>query len=448
MHQVTLEDFSGVDLGDIRRDKRFVTLINNIGRHPGQSIPQQNEGWYDVKATYAFFKNQEVSIESLTKMLSLYGSRQVGDQLEVLVAHDISTISYNNRQVEGLGYLAQKDGRGILSYNSIAISTEGLPLSLLYQHSWCRPLGELGKAAKRHERKFEDKESYIWYAGMRQVNELLGNDIHKIHIADREADIYELFFNSYEPNTDFLIRARHNRKTSEGSPVWDLVDSQPALATVTLEIRDPSGTKKRKVKAEIRYHTVKILRPVRSKDEYESVLLTAIHVKQKTKKGNNQQDIIDWKLFTSLEITSVADALKCVRWYTYRWLIERFHYVLKSGTKIEDLQLKKAESLQKAIIVYSIAAFRIMQLVYKARFYPDVSCELVLTSTQWKVLYILIHKKKEIPINPPTLLQAVMWVGKLGGHLGRKSDGPPGLKTIWLGYQQLNNATELYEITA
>ena len=67
-----------------------------------------------------------------------------------------------------------------------------------------------------------------------------------------------------------------------------------------------------------------------------------------------------------MEIKSVSDVLQFVKWYTYRWLIERFHYVLKSGTKIEELQLKDAESLQKAIAGYSMAAFRVMQLVYES----------------------------------------------------------------------------------
>ncbi|MBN8785611.1 MAG: hypothetical protein J0I84_08365 [Terrimonas sp.] len=39
-----------------------------------------------------------------------------------------------------------------------------------------------------------------------------------------------------------------------------------------------------------------------------------------------------------------------------------------------------------------------------------------------------------------------MWIGRLGGHLGRKSDGPPGLKTVWLGYQQLCHAASVYEL--
>jgi hypothetical protein len=446
MHQVSLEDFSGLNLGDVRRDKRFITLINKISTQPGSSIPRQNDRWYDVKATYEFFKNEEVSQQALQKALSDYGHKQVADQLQLLIIHDISTLSFNRLQAEGLGYTGNKDGRGILCLSSLGVSTDGLPLSLLYQHSWTRPLEGLGKAEQRHSRDFEDKESYRWYAAMKEVNEVLGNPIHKIHIADREADIYELFFSAFEAGTDLIIRAKHNRKTTVGSPVWDLVSNQHPAGIVTLEIPDATGKKKQSVQAEVRYHAVKILRPWSSSDQYESVALTAIEVKEVSGAGRGDVDLIHWKLFTSLDIQSVAEAMKCVKWYTYRWLIERFHFVLKSGTKIEELQLKQAESLQKAIVLYSIAGFRIMQLVYESRHHPEINCEVVITPIQWKVLFILIHKKKETPKHPPTLYDAVTWIGKLGGHIGRKSDGPPGLQTVWLGYQKLCNAAELYEI--
>jgi hypothetical protein len=56
----------------------------------------------------------------------------------VLVAHDFCLISYNNLQSEGLGYLANKEGRGIITYNRIAISEDGIPLSLLRQDSFTR----------------------------------------------------------------------------------------------------------------------------------------------------------------------------------------------------------------------------------------------------------------------------------------------------------------------
>lgn len=446
MHKITVKDFPHLDFGDIRRDERFVTIINNISSQPGASIPKQNNKWYDTKATYEFFKNEYVSLEALRKTMMMYGAKKITDEMTVLIAHDISNISYNDLQAEGLGYLDNKEGRGILCYSSIAATTEGLPLSLLYQHTWTRPVEQLGKSSKRKQLAFEDKESYRWYEGMSEVNKLLDNSVHKIHIADREADVYELFFHAYESNTDLLIRARHNRVLSNGSPLWDSVAAESVTAIVSLDIPDKTGKKKLKVETEVRYHKVEILRPRNNKDSYESVALTAIEIKEKNNEGKNEEDLIHWKLLTTLEITNLSDALQCVKWYTFRWLIERFHYVLKSGTKIEALQLKDAESLQKAISVYSMAAFRVMQLVYESRHHPEVSCEVVLTKAQWITLYMLIHGNNQVPKQPPSLQQAIMWIGRLGGHLGRKSDGPPGLKTVWQGYQQLCHAASVYEL--
>jgi hypothetical protein len=445
MRSITIKDFPNLDLGDIRRDQRFVKLINNVSKQPGSSIPKQNNSWYEAKATYEFFKNEEVSLASLQQIISSYGVSQIKSTEPLLIIHDISNISYNDLKAEGLGYTGNKEGRGLLCYSSIAATTEGLPLALMYQHSWARPLEQLGKSKKRKSTKFEEKETYHWYGGMTEVNKSLGTGIQKIHVADREADVYDLFFSAYEQQTDLLIRARQKRQLSNGCSLWDHISAQKSKKIIVLEVADQASKKKKKIKAEVRYKEVEILRPFTSKNNYESVLLTAIEVKQ-TGTLKNEEDRIYWKLLTTVEVKSVADVLRCVRWYTYRWLIERFHYVLKSGTKIEQLQLKQAASLQKAIAVYSLAAFRIMQLVYQSRHKPDMSCETILTKNQWIVLYMLIHKETKLPKKLPTLNEAVKWIGKLGGHLGRTSDGPPGLKTVWLGYQRLCDATNSYVI--
>lgn len=444
MHKVTIEHFPGIDLGDTRRDERFVSIINTISTQPDSSIPRQNKRWYDTKATYSFFKNTQVSLKALRQAMMSYGAQQVADKMALLVVHDITNVSFAT-EAEGLGYLDNKHGRGLLGYSSIAVSPEGLPLSLLYQYTWVRPKEELGKGKKRKERKFEDKESYRWYDGIQQTNQLLGEQVHKIHIADRQADIYDVFFQSHQTNTDLLIRASINRKEASGSPVWDLVSQQPAAGKVVLDIPDPAGKKRLPVEAEVRFQPVRILRPMISENEYESVNLVAIEITELS--SRKEEDKIHWKLLTSIDVKTVTEVLQCVKWYTYRWLIERFHYVLKNGTKLESLQLKQAESLQKALMVYSISAFRIMQFVYLSRKYPHVSCEVILTTSQWKVLYILIHKKNNFPEQPPTLELAVKWIGQLGGHLGRKSDGPPGLKTVWYGYLELCNAERIHQLT-
>jgi len=91
-----------------------------------------------------------------------------------------------------------------------------------------------------------------------------------------------------------------------------------------------------------------------------------------------------------------------------------------------------------------LAGFTIMQLTYQSRATPEVSCETVLTTDEWEALYLMMHKDGGRPATPPTLEQVTKWIGRLGGHLGRKSDGPPGLKTIWRGYIRLRDFTELY----
>jgi len=39
---------------------------------------------------------------------------------------------------------------------------------------------------------------------------------------------------------------------------------------------------------------------------------------------------VRWLLVTSLPVSSLEDALRCLHW---SWLIERFHFVLKSGCR-------------------------------------------------------------------------------------------------------------------
>lgn len=446
MHQITVKDFPELDFGDIRRNDRFVSIINNISQQPAKSIPQQSGGWYDTKATYSFFRNEDVTLSSLQKAITGFGSKQVKPFNKILIAHDMSNISYNDLKADGLGYLDNKDGRGIICYSGIAISEDGIPLSLVYQQTWTRPEEQLGKAAQRKTIPFEQKESYEWYKGIEEVSQHLGPGIEKLHIADRGADIYDLFFSAFETNTDLLIRSRHNRKLGDGSHLWDNVSEQSIAATAELQIPDKTGKKRTAIEVEVRFDGVEILRPLTSKNKFESVELTAIEIKQKGAKHDWQEEPLHWKLLTTLTVSTVTEALQCVKYYCYRWLIERFHFVLKSGTKIEELQLKEANSLQKAIHTYSIAAMRIMQMVYQSRATPDISCEIILTKEQWIALYMLIHKNNNIPNQPPTLGQAVAWIGKLGGHLGRKSDGPPGLKTVWLGYQRVCDAEGFYNI--
>ncbi|MGH8788097.1 MAG: IS4 family transposase, partial [Cupriavidus necator] len=48
--------------------------------------------------------------------------------------------------------------------------------------------------------------------------------------------------------------------------------------------------------------------------------------------------------------------------------------------------------------------------------------------------------KKPRPPKPPTLNQMIRLIASLGGFLGSKSDGEPGVKTLWIGLQRTMDA--------
>ena len=60
-------------------------------------------------------------------------------------------------------------------------------------------------------------------------------------------------------------------------------------------------------------------------------------------------EAINWLLLTTLEVNNFDEAVCCVRWYTYRWLIERYHYVPGSGCGIEKLQLETADRIKTSL---------------------------------------------------------------------------------------------------
>lgn len=51
-----------------------------------------------------------------------------------------------------------------------------------------------------------------------------------------------------------------------------------------------------------------------------------------------------------------------------------------------------------------------------------------------------------LPDTPPTVRQVVRWIAQLGGFLGRKGDGEPGITTVWRGWSRLIGIAEVYRL--
>ena len=87
-----------------------------------------------------------------------------------------------------------------------------MPLGVLHQQVWRRDPAELGKKQQRHKKPIEDKESQCWLTALDVTQSLIAQEIVVVSVADREADIYELFVLPRRPNSEFFIRAHHNRR--------------------------------------------------------------------------------------------------------------------------------------------------------------------------------------------------------------------------------------------
>jgi hypothetical protein len=156
---------------------------------------------------------------------------------------------------------------------------------------------------------------------------------------------------------------------------------------------------------------------------------------------------LHWLLWTTESVHHFDDALHILRLYTLRWKIEEFFYVLKQGCKIEKLQFETADRLAKVLALYAPVAMRILYSRDLARIIPDAPCTILLDEVEWRVLWAKIHKKLPPESEKtPSLKQTVLWIGRLGGHLNRKSDGMPGSKTLWRGFRDLALLTEFFII--
>src|SRR5207245_3550102 len=142
------------------------------------------------------------------------------------------------------------------------------------------------------------------------------------------------------------------------------------------------------------------------------------------------------------------EAVEKLGWYAKRWGIEVYHRTLKSGCKIEQRQLGSADRLEACLAIDMVVAWRIFHLTKLGRQTPDVLCSVFFDEAEWKALYCFVRQDPKPPDQPPTLREATRMVASLGGFLGRKSDGEPGTKSLWLGIQRLDDIAATWKFMA
>jgi hypothetical protein len=450
-------EFGRVDFPDSRLRPRLLRLAEAFFDHPTDPISAALHGDAgQTKAAYRFFNNPQVDLHTLLHPHYEATAGRIAEHPLVLVAQDTTSLNYDAHPATlGLGPInTRADGaQGLKLHDSLALTPQGVPLGLIDIQVWARDAREIGKARGRKERSIEEKESHRWLKSLRRTAEVqrLCPTTRLVNLADREADIYELFQEAAAApaGPDLLIRA--NRSTQrqvedadadEQTPLWDYLPAQPLAGTGELAIPGRGGRKSRVALIDNRYAPIQLRPPKRLQGE--ALSLWAIHAVEPDPPPDTEP--VEWLLLTTVPTTTLADACERLSWYAVRWQIEVFHRTLKSGCRIEDRRLADAESLHACLALDLVVAWRVMHLAKLGRATPDVPCTVFFEEAEWRALACYHHRTSTPPATPPSLGEAMRMVAKLGGFLGRKGDGHPGATVLWRGLDKLAFISDTYSL--
>jgi hypothetical protein len=290
------------------------------------------------------------------------------------------------------------------------------------------------------------RESARWGEGVVLAEkELAETGAVPVHIMDSEADDFALFSQLMGASQHFVVRGYHERILADTTVCRTLkafVTTLPVAFEVYADISKRKvkmfDDRKRQQRREMRIAqlvfrsgAVSLKRPTHvEKDLPRQLELNVVHVREVG--APDGQEPVEWTLFTTEPIDTDDQIARVVAFYRARWVIEEFFKALKTGCAFEKRQLESLHTLDNALALFLPIAWGLLRLRSLARDYPDLPATSALEPLQVTVLQKM---KLLAPKVTPTLRQALLAIGQLGGSL--KQNGEPGWIVLGRGYQEL-----------
>jgi len=438
-------NFAGCELGDKRRTARLVQVAEEIASHPSASLPNQIERWGDLKAAYRLFDREEVTFEAIARPhWELTKQRAQG---RTLIIGDTTELDFGGRRsIAGLGPTGNGSGQGFLLHNALMVAAEseeilGIAGQTIHYRKKKSPRKKRLNASQRLKQK---RESEVWGTVVDQVGKPPAGASY-VHVFDRGGDNFEVYCHLLQQQSAWVIRASKLSRyvlagaAEEQMQLTDYLPQLQKLGEYTLSLRARPGQPARDATIEVRVGQIKIPPPrhvspwVRQLKQ-PPIAMNVLEVVEVDPPPGVEP--IRWILFTSLSVLTFEEAWLSIGYYELRWLVEEYHKALKTGCRAESPQLKTAGRLEAFVGLTSVVAVRLLQLKSLARTNPEVPAQRVVPAVWLKMLKLA--RKNLHRVHDLTVGQFYREVAKLGGFLGRKSDGEPGWITIWRGWEKLN----------
>ena len=372
----------------------------------------------------------------------------------ILVASDTTNLDFTSHHATaGLGPIrTQPQMQGFFLHSALAITPQGIPLGMLHQQVWVRDQSQTAKSNpqtaksnpqtaksnRRCKRPLAQKESRKWGEALQGVQKALPSSQRALLLQDREADLFDFFCAPRREGLDLLIRATYPRRLLVSDP-WgpatlkEAAQQAPLIGTRCVTVHARPNRAAREAQVCVRTTRVWVLPPKNSPTPKPPAVCLQLVYAYEPNPPPDVQEPLEWVLLTTLPVGDPSEAMTLLDDYTRRWLIERFHFVLKCGCGFEKLQLDQFTTLHKALSLYSIVAWRLLYCTHLAREAPQMPAEEVVCPTERQILELATGQ------SITTVKQALMAVAKIGGFVALPSDPNPGVMSLWIGFRKLHD---------
>lgn len=439
-----VEEFGSAVLGDTRRVSRLVRIAAGFSDRPAGTVTEAFSSTAERRAVYRFLDHQGSHADDVAA--AAYGAtmdRCHGLEV-VFVPVDGSSLNITDDvRVRGTGPVGARGigARGFQVMTAIGVAPDGTPLGLLGQEWWARTEKASGKAARR--RTTDEKETRYWLSILDSVRgQFHGETFRPWFQLDRGGDAWPVLLASLRDDVYITVRAAYDRRVArreddETPPyLWDTLDRQRALGRFTLEVQGGPGRKARKATMEVRATQVTLdTHDPKTKARHDIPLYAVLASEVDTTPEGERP--LEWMLLTNRPATTFEEARLVIHGYSFRWKIEEFHKIWKTGgCNVEDTQLQTEHGIRLLALVLASVAMRLFRLTWISRRKPDEPATAEFSHDEIDAVYAL-KETRRLRRHVPSIGTITTWIAELGGYTGKSSGGPPGVTVLTRGLAQV-----------
>lgn len=424
-------EFTNLNLGDKRLDRRALYVAQAINGGPSFSIPAMTNG-HDgqLKAIYRFFQNPKVNEQKILQSHYLNTiERMESYQGKILLLNDSCFVT-PAKGFQGLMSKGKGKDNCVRAHYCLAVSDDGKHLfGILDFQVLSNPISERYPELRN--------ESDIWILTAEKCLELIHSSKQTekllsrcLFIADREGDEFELINFLNQNNLGFIIRSQYDRKILFNGQESKLDEVEKHAKkhgeSYCVKVQVDKGIQETRVKRSV-LRNIEIIPPVTVDKGYCPVKLNVAIVKEIP----GEEIEVKWRLLTSENVDNASQSQLIVFGYSHRWKIEEVNKAAKTGVRVEDRQFTDLSHFVPFLAMAFVVAWRMVALRTVVEISPETPVKEAFSPDE--VAYMKVQAKK-LELKMKTVKDGLLLIARLGGFTRRYER--PGWQILWQGWMK------------